>query len=314
MYYLGIDAGGSKTDAVIVDDQGQKVGEGHAGEANFHNVGIEKAVTSVFIAVKEALGIASLGGSEIAASCLGIASYDTPRDKIVIGRAFDSERANLFGGNLTIVNDAVIGLYAGTTPPGVALISGTGCNCYCVGPEGEEAFAGNWSSLLSDEGGSYKLALRILAAIMRAFDGRGAKTILRELVLSELAVSDEMAMMDWIYSQNPTIAEISKIAALLDEALKERDGVAQELFNEQIEILASAVSAVVRRVAMAERAFDLVLIGSFFKTARAVEALEPKIKVFAPKITLVYPKVSAAVGATILARNKWKEKFHLPTS
>lgn len=312
MFFLGVDAGGTKTHAVVVDEAGKVIGEGHGGEANFHNVGIDAAATSVFIAIKEALGSASLSGQDVAASCVGMASYDTPRDKLTIDRAFDSQREALFGDNLTIVNDAVVGFYTGSKPPGICLISGTGCNCFGIGKDGKQAFAGNWSYILGDEGGSYKLALRILAAIMQAFDGRGEPTMLRELVLTQLGKTNEMEIVDWIYQENPGPADIAALAVTLDEALKKRDIIAQKLFLEHIGELAKAVEAVVRRTALANETFDIVLIGSFFKTIQAIEALTPKIQVISPKATLVYPKVEASIGATILARRKWKEKFHLP--
>ena len=43
-YYLGVDGGGSKTLAVIVDAQGRERGRGHAGSANHTGVGLEQAL------------------------------------------------------------------------------------------------------------------------------------------------------------------------------------------------------------------------------------------------------------------------------
>ncbi len=40
-FFLGIDAGGSKTTAVIVDSQGHTCGHGQAGSANYHTVGLD---------------------------------------------------------------------------------------------------------------------------------------------------------------------------------------------------------------------------------------------------------------------------------
>lgn len=303
--YLGVDAGGTKTEAVIVDRYGRAVSYGRGGAANYHNVGLEQATTSVFIAVKETFSQAGIEVGDIKASCVGIASYDTPTDKETLQKALEKERERLFGQNLTIVNDAVIGLYAGSKPPGIALISGTGSNCYGVGPDGIEAFAGNWSYLMGDQAGGYHLSLRIFRAVMRAFDGRGEKTVLRDLLLKSLNLKDEYQLVDWIYKDKPNPGKVASFGSLLDEALKMKDRVARSIFNEHIDQLTSNVRAVVTRVGLKDASFDVVLIGSFFKTVGVFAALEKKISQFSPKANLVSPQVSSAVGAAILAKENY---------
>jgi N-acetylglucosamine kinase-like BadF-type ATPase len=169
-------------------------GESTSNLANYHNIGIDKAITSVYTAASYAIRLAKIKISDIAATCVGIAAYDTPKDKVIITTAIQKAQHQFLGKNVKIVNDSVIGLFTGTKPPGVCLISGTGCNCYGVGPKGKEWFAGNWSYLMGDQGGGYHLALRIFRAVIKAFDGRGEPTILRELVLDQLGITDEFAL------------------------------------------------------------------------------------------------------------------------
>lgn len=304
MYYLGIDAGGTKTEAIVVDDTGKELGRGMGGAANYHSRKLGDVVASVCTAAWEATNNAHITAKDLTATCLGIAAYDTPHDKKTLNEAFIKEQDEFFGPNLTIVNDAVIGLYSGTTSPGVCLISGTGCNCYGVGKEGQQWFAGNWSYLMGDQGGGYHLALRIFRAVLKEFDGRGEKTVLTQLVLSKLGVASVFELIDWVYSKNPAPGDIASFAALLDEALKQNDLVSQTIFREHIIQLTIDVEAVVRRVGLNNEKFDVVLIGSFFKTVGAVDTMQYKIQKYAPQANLVFPKVSPAIGATILAKER----------
>lgn len=305
MYYLGVDAGGTKTEAVVVDVNGKVLGLGHAGSGNYHNVGLVTATTSVFIAVKEALAEANISASDLSASCIGIAAFDTPHDKTTLMTEFERQKNSLFGANLTVVNDTVIGLYAGTKPPGVGLVSGTGCNCYGRGGNGEEAFAGNWGYLLGDEGSGYQLATRIFRAVMHAFDGRGEKTILKTLVLSRLNIRSELEISDWVTREKPTHGEIAAFASLLDKALQKNDSVAHKIFSDHIQELSLNVTTVVNGVNLTDHYFDVVLIGSFFKTVGAVAAIEKSIHQNFPKANVVLPTVSGAIGATRLAKTQF---------
>ncbi len=50
-YYLGVDGGGSKTLAVIVNERGEEVGRGLASGANYNSVGLETAIQHVRAAI-----------------------------------------------------------------------------------------------------------------------------------------------------------------------------------------------------------------------------------------------------------------------
>ena len=44
---LGIDGGGTKTEAVLMDENCQVLGSGKSGPSNYHSVGIEVAKNSI---------------------------------------------------------------------------------------------------------------------------------------------------------------------------------------------------------------------------------------------------------------------------
>src|SRR5205807_7233027 len=54
-FYIGVDGGGTKTHAIVVDIEGNIHGEGRAGASNPIIVGLEESVNSIFQAITRAL-------------------------------------------------------------------------------------------------------------------------------------------------------------------------------------------------------------------------------------------------------------------
>src|SRR3954452_5734129 len=77
---VGVDGGGTKTHAVVVDDRGTPLGAGVAGPSNWESVGISGARRAITAAVEGALGRADLRGAAIDAAVYALAGYDWPSD------------------------------------------------------------------------------------------------------------------------------------------------------------------------------------------------------------------------------------------
>ena len=46
--FVGVDGGGSKTSAVVVDERGQEIGRGVSGASNYQGIGLETAAIRPF--------------------------------------------------------------------------------------------------------------------------------------------------------------------------------------------------------------------------------------------------------------------------
>ena len=178
MHVLGIDAGGTKTVALLADGDGRIVADGRAGGANLQTEGelqVEKVLHDVIEQVTRGRNITP------AAVCLGMAGVDREAD----GRTIrDIMRRLGYRSNTLIVNDALIALVAGAgASPGLVVISGTGSIAFGVSHRGLAARAGGWGPTLGDEGSGYWIGRRALEAVTRDADGRGPRTELTQLVL-----------------------------------------------------------------------------------------------------------------------------------
>ena len=71
MYFLGIDAGGTKCNARLTDASGRVIGQGMSGPANA-NTGVSNVFDTIQAAYQQAVAQAGLGMQEIASIRAGI--------------------------------------------------------------------------------------------------------------------------------------------------------------------------------------------------------------------------------------------------
>src|SRR5688500_7994524 len=71
--YLGVDGGGTKTHAVLIDESGNLIAEATDGASNPLRIGIERAVDNILTAVDTACDLANRHRGDIAAAQIGLA-------------------------------------------------------------------------------------------------------------------------------------------------------------------------------------------------------------------------------------------------
>lgn len=298
MHVLGIDAGGTKTVALLADATGRIVGEGRAGGANLQTEG-ELQVEKVLHAVIEQ---ATHGhhASWPEAVCLGIAGVDRDSDARVIREIM---RRLGFRANTLIVNDALIALVAGAgASPGVVVISGTGSIAYGVSHRGLAARAGGWGPTLGDEGSGYWIGRRALEAVVRDVDGRGPHTQLTARVLDYFSLARPELLVSEIYHQPQGRRAIASLAPVVDQARADGDLVAAEIMVDAADELAKAAASVISRLEMRGERFPILLAGGMLKRSDWLAAeVERRMAEVAPRSDVVPLTNEPVLGAVRLA-------------
>jgi N-acetylglucosamine kinase-like BadF-type ATPase len=297
MHVLGIDAGGSKTIALLADGDGRVVADGRAGSANLQTDG-ELQVEKVLHDVIEQ---ATRGRHFVPdAVCLGMAGVDRDTDYRVIS---DIMRRLGFRAKAVVVNDALIALVAGAgTSPGVVIISGTGSIAYGVSQRGVAARAGGWGPTLGDEGSGYWIGRRALEAVMRAADGRASHTALTALVLAHFALSRPEALVSEIYHQPEGRKAIASLAPLVDQARANGDAVAADIMTAAADELARAAGSVIARLDMRGEQFPILLAGSLLTHSEwLADGVIRRMAEVAPRSTVSPLRHEPALGAVRLA-------------
>ena len=297
MHVLGIDAGGSKTVALVADGNGRIVGEGRAGGANLQTEG-ELQVEKV---LHEVIELAIHGRHDPPdAVCLGMAGVDRDSDARVIREIM---RRLGFRRNTLIVNDALIALVAGAgASPGVVVISGTGSIAYGVSHRGLAARAGGWGPTLGDEGSGYWIGRRALEAVVRDADGRGPRTALTEKVLAFFSLARPELLVSEIYHQPHGRRAIASLAPEVDRAREAGDLVAGEIMIDAADELAKAAASVITRLDMRGQEFPILLAGGMLKRSRwLVAEIEQRMAEVAPRSEVLPLTEEPVIGAVRLA-------------
>ena len=292
-YVLGIDAGGTKSVGLLADEAGRVVGEARGEGANLYTHG-ELHVEKVFDGIIETFA----NEHPVAAVCVGIAGVDRPYDEGVIRNVL---RRLGHRKNARVVNDAVIALTAGAPERfGIVVLAGTGSIAYGADRAGRSARSGGFGSLLADEGSGYWLGHQALRAAVRASDGRGQPTRLRELVFEALGAPSRAEVIPQVSEQALPKHGIAALAPLVERARAEGDAVAAELIRRGGHELALAAGAVARALELGGEPFPVVLAGGAFKACPSlVETVVGALDLPAARPSPL--TVEPALGAVALA-------------
>lgn len=299
-YFLGVDGGGSKTLAVVSDERGRIVGRGYGGCGN-HQLGPESAKASIRAAVDEALASANVSRVDVAYAVYGLAGADREEDFRILGPMM----AELGLGAHDIVCDTVIGLRAGTRQPdGIALVCGSGTNCYGINKQGTSFQCGGFGYAYGDFGGGGELAVEAFRAAIRAWEGRGEPTLLVEAVPAALGYASVEAMFHDFLDRAAHIPR-DLVKVLFEVA--DRDETAQAILRRQGVELGISAEATIRRLGMERDRFDVVLVGSVLTRGDSryvMPYIEAAVRAAAPGCSLRVLTIEPAGGAVLLAMDR----------
>lgn len=297
-YYLGIDTGASKSHALIADQWGQAIGFGQGGPGNWEAVGWEGTRTVLDEIITQATVQASIDRADLTAAAFGLAGYDWPEDR----PGHEAIIRDLLPPGLPfeLVNDALIGLWAGTESGcGVVVAAGTSCNCYGRNARGEIGRMVG-SSVFGEYAGASELVRWAVQAVASAWSLRGPATRLSQALVSvagALDVVDLLAgLMRGRYTLGPDAAlQVFAVAVA-------GDPVARQLVRRAGQELGSLAVGVIRQLGLGDQRFDVVLSGSFFRGSPLIE--EQMVGVIhgtAPRARLSRLQAPPVVGAVLLA-------------
>jgi N-acetylglucosamine kinase-like BadF-type ATPase len=254
---VGVDAGGTKTVGVVSDETGQILKSVRGAGANVHVHG-ELTVEKVLAGLLEEL----CPDERPEALCLGMAGVDRSGEDAVVRSML---RRLGFRGNAMVVNDAVIAIAAGAHDRvGVVVIAGTGSIAYGIDGQGKTARAGGLGPMLADEGSAGWVGHRALLAAVRAAEGRGEATLLKDALFNVLTVTDLSDLPAMAYGGGLTRERLAELAPTVIGVAQTGDVVASRILDEASLELASAARSVVRQLDFQGRPYPLMFSGGLF--------------------------------------------------
>ena len=211
---LGVDGGGTSTEAWLAEPGCRVLGRGTAGPSNAKAVGLEAARRALDAAIRAAFDDAGLTPAPVDVACLGLAGFDRPDDRKILAGWADEAR---WADRLVLVNDGDLVVAAGTPEGwGVGVIAGTGSIAVGRAPDGRTARAGGWGHLIGDEGSAYGVVLDALRLVARRADGRDprppGRDPLTERLCAALGVAEASQIVTTIYAPDFDRARIASLA------------------------------------------------------------------------------------------------------
>lgn len=165
--------------------------------------------------------------------------------------------------------------------------------------KGKTARAGGWGHLIDDVGSGYALGRDALTAVVRAQDGRGAKTVLTDLVQKAWKVENIGQLIAETYSTADK-SHIASLSPLVEQAGRQGDVKALAIIEENAVELTELAAAVYRQLGKKE--LGISLMGGLLSHETLLrEKFIRELAVRLPQMKVKDPDMDAAAGAALWA-------------
>jgi len=297
-YIVGVDQGGTKTYAAVMDLNGNLLSYHKTEGCYFPDDGIELAISLVSKAVKETLIKAKIKITDITVIVAGITGVDYEGDEALVSVAMKKEFCDI---EIIVCNDCEVAYYSGSLNPiGAVICAGTGINAALFAPNGNKFVMGDY--LKSSLQGGAAIALRALEAIVESDLGVLPKTILTDLFL-DFSKDENVFNLLKRYITTETFATemISLVPKIIDSADR-GDKVAQKILTAFSNELCACFLAALKRMDMIDLSCDIVFAGSVFKgpTNYLANIMAKQLLSQARNINIINADFEPIVGACIM--------------
>ncbi|WP_054957522.1 BadF/BadG/BcrA/BcrD ATPase family protein [Paenibacillus dakarensis] len=266
--YLGVDGGGTKTEAVAINEQGKPLSRYLGSSTNPYVVTFEGAMqelTNVLDQLTAPLS-SSLTEFTMKGICLGMSGVSSAQEKeqvISFLHTYQEQRGLSYP--ITIRTEAEISLMASLDREyGILVISGTGSNTYGITRDGQLYRVGGWGHILGDEGSGYQIGLLSLKTVIKSLEGILPPTVMTQLITQAYNFEHISELKAYVYRSSIGRTDIAAFARYCVEAAKSGDSLAQGILQNQARELAETTTTLIGKNPDLEQTVA-VCAGSIFK-------------------------------------------------
>lgn len=295
---VAVDAGGSKTDVVVLDATGELVAHRRGDGASPQLIGLPAAIGRVTALVADALP----EGAAVRLARLCISGLDLPLELERYAEAIAAEPWT--PADTVADNDLFALLRAGTDhPDAAAVICGTGINALAVRSDGATARFAALGGISGDWGGGIGLGQAALWHAARAVDRRGPATSLVDVLPAVFARPDVDALIAALHFGEISSIELHRAVPAVLAASADGDAVARSLVERQAEEIVAMASSALDRLALSGSAVPVVLGGGIVRSGDPVltEGIRARLAERMPHAWTETVDAAPIVGAGLLA-------------
>jgi N-acetylglucosamine kinase-like BadF-type ATPase len=301
---LAIDGGGSKTDVALVAPDGTMLAKvrGPSTSAARQDLDTSMSVLAELVASLRATAGRTTGlVAQHTVACMTNADLPEEEERLAAAIA-----ARGWSHTVQAANDTYAVMRSGLDggPPywGVAVVCGSGINCVAVAPDGRTVRYLALGQFTGDWGGGHGLGAEVMWWSMRAEDGRGPQTALREAVLGHFGTASVHDAAVAIHRGDVPGSALLTLTRPLFAVAAAGDQVAAGLVRRLAEEVAAMALSPMRRLGMTGLATPVVLGGGLL-TARdplLTTEITERIARSAPDATIRIVDVPPVIGAAKL--------------
>ena len=297
-YFIGIDGGGTKTIACLLDRRGNVVQRCSAGPTNYL-LANENSIISILRDM--IIDLCKKQNIPVESTSIGVALSGLGGQTAQI--RIKEQLANaVVAQSIQTMSDATAALEgAFPSQSGMILIAGTGSIAFAKDSDNKQYRAGGWGFLIGDEGSGFAIARAGINAALMDWDRRGKKTALRSAFEAYFNVSSIEKAVPIIYAKMATRGALAQSAPIVFEIAEKGDLVAQAIIIDAANALADLI------IALAQQCNDstvnkVALIGNIFKSRQQITPqMEKRWHDTLYNFSIVVPRFSADIGAALLA-------------
>ena len=301
-YCLGIDQGGTKTDAVIMDYDGNILSKGQSGGACYIYVGMDEAMNRIWEASECALTSAGITvkNIDVIAVCMTGADWEFEYELLrnELKKLFYAKNLNQ-NTNIILENDCIAALRSGTDALQCGIICmGTGGNIALRNKNGEQFIFGYY--LPNEYQGASSLGNKGFNAVIEAFVGLTPPTSLTSRILEFTGENNPEELLTKV-TMGKLHIDWKNLSPIVFEEAEKGDEISKKLIVDMAEYFTRCVITAAANLDIDLNDFELVLSGGMFKGKgyQMSDELRKNFKKY-PEMKITDGRYEPVVGAGLL--------------
>ena len=286
-YIIGVDGGGTKTETIAYDLNGNILSSSLTGFGNLVN-DEKKALENITLGIETIIN--ELGSKDIVCIYLGLAGSEVSEN----AKKVRDEINNKFGLDSIVMNDGDLALKAMLKgEDGILVIAGTGSNVFGIN-KGKQGRCGGWGHLLGDEGSAYKISIEAVKRMIYEYDFGLDKSNLSKEILKDLNINSVDEVIGFIYSNNKD--KVASLASVVSKCGDNGDFYAKKILEDEGILLAKDVERVFKTLEF--KYCKIGLVGGVIKNSKILRnAFEKYLNEHITIDAFIEDEVSASKGA-----------------
>lgn len=238
-YYIGIDAGGSKSNLSLYNKNLNKVLERQLPAFNFLADRSEEKLNIIFSEINELKSKYNISGIG-----MGVAGIDSESDSKKLRKIIAEKYSET---NIAVINDGVACL-AGALMDKAGILINSGTGSIAIGRDKKENVfrAGGWDYIIGDEGSGYWIAMEFIRKALLNFD-RGKNSNIIKVVKNHFDADSMEAVVNYIYSSDFNKEKVASLAEEISDLAETGNNTALNIYKKSGRKLAELVEIVYKK-------------------------------------------------------------------